>query len=58
MVRLRAVNIPKEALVPGSTLTLVVLTDPQVFWDAPRITNVDEADDISLQSNMRQYWDR
>jgi sporulation protein YlmC with PRC-barrel domain len=58
MVRLRAVNIPKEALVPGSTLTLVLLTDPQVFWDAPRITNVDEADDISLQSNMRQYWDR
>jgi sporulation protein YlmC with PRC-barrel domain len=58
MVRLRAMNIPKEALLPGGTLTLVLLTDPQVFWDAPRITNVDEADDISMQSKMRQYWDR
>jgi hypothetical protein len=57
MVRLRAINIPKEALLPGGTLTLVLLADPQVFWDAPRITSVDEADDVSLQSKMRQYGD-
>lgn len=58
MVRLRAINIPKEALSPGGTLTLVLLADPQVFWDAPRISDVDEADDVALQSEMRQYLDR
>jgi len=58
MVHLRAINIPKEALLPGSALTLVLLDDPRVFWDAPRITSVDGADDFSLQSKMRQYWGR
>jgi sporulation protein YlmC with PRC-barrel domain len=58
MVRLLASNIPKEAFLPGGALTLVLLADPQVFWDAPRITSVDEADDIALQGKMRQYWDR
>jgi hypothetical protein len=58
MVRLLASNIPKEALLPGGALTLVLLTDPRVFWEAPRITSVDEADDIALQGQMRQYWDR
>jgi hypothetical protein len=55
---LRAINIPKEALLPGGELTLVLLADPKVFWDAPRITSIDEADDVALQSKMRQYWDR
>ncbi len=58
MVHLRALNIPKEALLPGGTLTLLLLADPQVFWDAPRITSADEADDFALQGKMRQYWDR
>ena len=58
MVRLRAVNIPNEALLPGGTLTLVLLTEPKVFWEAPRITNADEADDFALQRKMRQYWGR
>jgi sporulation protein YlmC with PRC-barrel domain len=58
MVHLRATNIPKEALLPGSALTLVLLTDPQVFWDAPQISRIDEADDFALQSKMRQYWGR
>ena len=58
MVHLRAINIPKEALLPGATLTLVLTADPQVFWDAPRITSIEEADDFALQSKMRQYWDR
>ena len=35
MVHLRAINIPKEALLPGSELTLVLTADPKVFWDAP-----------------------
>ena len=58
MVHLRAINIPKEALLPGATLTLVLTADPQVFWDAPRITSLAEADDFALQSEMRNYWDR
>jgi len=58
MVHLRATNIPKEALLPGGALTLVLLTDPQVFWDAPRIIHIDEADDFAQQSKMRQYWGR
>ena len=58
MVHLRAINIPKEALLPGNTLTLVLLTDPQSFWDAPRITIIEEADDLAMQSKMRQHWGR
>jgi len=58
MVNLRAINIPKEALLSGGELSLVLLADPQVFWDAPRITSIEEADDVALQSKMRQYWDR
>ncbi|NTV65377.1 MAG: hypothetical protein HGA65_17845 [Oscillochloris sp.] len=58
MVQLQATNIPKEALLPGEALSLVLLTDPQVFWDAPRITSVDEADDFALQNKLRQYWSR
>jgi sporulation protein YlmC with PRC-barrel domain len=58
MVHLRAINIPKEALLSGGVLTLELTSDPQVFWDAPRITSVAEADDVALQSKMRQYWDR
>jgi len=58
MVHLRAINIPKEALLPGGELTLVLTADPKVFWDAPRIISIDEADDVALQSKMRQYWNR
>ncbi len=58
MVRLGVINIPKEMLSQGSVLTLVLTADPQVFWDAPRINNIEEADDIALQSKMRQYWGR
>jgi sporulation protein YlmC with PRC-barrel domain len=56
MVHLRAINIPKEALLPGGALSLMLLSDPQVFWNAPRITSVDDADDAALQSKMREYW--
>jgi len=38
MVRLGAINIPKEALSPGSVLTLVLTADPQLFWDARALT--------------------
>jgi sporulation protein YlmC with PRC-barrel domain len=58
MVTLGVTNIPKEALLSGGTLTLVLLAQPTVFWDAPRITSVDEADDFALLGKMRQYWGR
>jgi sporulation protein YlmC with PRC-barrel domain len=56
MVTLGATNIPDEALVPGGTLTLVLLAEPALFLDAPRITSVDQADDFTLQGKMYQYW--
>jgi sporulation protein YlmC with PRC-barrel domain len=56
MVSLGVTNIPKEALLPGGTLTLVLLPKPAVFLDAPRITNVDQADDFAQQARMRKYW--
>ena len=56
MLTLGATNIPNEALLPGSTLTLVLLVDPALFLNAPRIGSVDEADNFALQSKMRQYW--
>ncbi len=49
---------PKEALLPGGELTLVLLADSKVFSDAPHITSAGEADDFALQSKMRQYWGR
>ncbi len=58
MVDLRATNIPKEALLPDGVLSLVLLTDPLLFWDASRITSIDEADDYAVQGKMRQYWAR
>jgi len=56
MMRLGATNIPKESLLPGGALRLVLLADPQVFWDAPRINNIEESADYALQGKMRQYW--
>jgi sporulation protein YlmC with PRC-barrel domain len=58
MVSLGVTNIPKEALLPGGALTLVLLAQPAAFWAAPRVTSVDQADDFSLQAKMRQYWGR
>jgi sporulation protein YlmC with PRC-barrel domain len=58
MVRLAVTNIPKEALAPGGTLSLELLTEPQMFWQAPRITSLDEADGFTVQGKMLQYWGR
>jgi len=58
MLHLRATNIPKEALQPSAQLSLVLLTEPQVFWDASRINSADEAASFELQSKMRDYWNR
>ena len=56
MISLGRTNIPKEALDPGATLKLVLLADPSVFWGAPRITSIDQADNFSEQGKMRGYW--
>lgn len=58
MLHLRATNIPEEALQSGAELSLVLLTEPQVFWDAPRINSPEEAASFELQSKMRDYWNR
>jgi sporulation protein YlmC with PRC-barrel domain len=56
LVSLAVTNIPNEALLPGSALTLVFLLQPALFWDAPRIATAGEADDFTVQGKMRQYW--
>jgi sporulation protein YlmC with PRC-barrel domain len=58
MVRLAVTNIPKEALAPGQAPSLVLLTEPQMFWEAPRISTLDEADSFTQQGKMLQYWGR
>ena len=58
MVHLGATNIPEEALQPGAQLSLVLLTEPQVFWEAPRISSVEEVASFELQSKMHDYWSR
>ena len=58
LVDLRATNIPKEALLPDGVLSLVLLTDSLLFWDAARISGIEDADDYALQGKMRQYWSR
>jgi sporulation protein YlmC with PRC-barrel domain len=56
MVLIGVTNIPKEALHPSGVLTLELLADPELFWGAPRITRLNEADDFALQGSMRKYW--
>jgi sporulation protein YlmC with PRC-barrel domain len=56
MVPMGNTNIPKEALLPGATLTLVLLAQPDVFWGAPRITSAGQADDFNMLARMRGVW--
>jgi sporulation protein YlmC with PRC-barrel domain len=58
LVRLGVTNIPKEALAPGGMLSLELLTEPQMFWQAPRIASLDEADDFTTQGKLLRYWER
>jgi hypothetical protein len=34
----------------------VLLAQPAVFWGAQRITSVEQADNYTLQGQMRKYW--
>jgi sporulation protein YlmC with PRC-barrel domain len=56
MVPMGNTNIPKEALMPGATLSLVLLAQPDVFWGAPRITSASQADDFNMLARMRGVW--
>jgi sporulation protein YlmC with PRC-barrel domain len=56
MVPMGNTNIPKEALQPNATLTLVLLAQPDVFWGAPRITSAGQADDFNMLARMRGVW--
>lgn len=56
MVPLGQTNIPKEALVPGQTIELVLLSETNLLLDAPRIASIEEAMNAQTQSNARGYW--
>jgi sporulation protein YlmC with PRC-barrel domain len=58
LVRLGVTNIPREAQEPGARLRLVLLTEPEMFWQAPRLAGIGEADDFAVQGQMRRYWGR
>ncbi len=49
-------NIPKEALVPGSTIELVLLADNGQLAGAPRVASVEEANTDAAQNTARAYW--
>ncbi len=56
LVPLRAVNIPKEALIPGNEVSLVLLTENTDLLNAPRIETVEQASSMDAQNAARQYW--
>lgn len=58
MVPLGQTNIPKEALVPGQTIELVLLSETNLLLDAPRITSIEEAMKAQTQSDARGYWNK
>jgi sporulation protein YlmC with PRC-barrel domain len=58
LVPLRVVNIPKEALGPGSQVSLVLLTENALLLNAPRVQSLEEAAQMSAQGTARSYWGR
>jgi sporulation protein YlmC with PRC-barrel domain len=58
MVPLGQTNIPKEALAPGQTIELVLLSETNLLLDAPRIASIEEAMNAQTQSNARGYWNK
>jgi hypothetical protein len=62
LVPLRVVNIPKEALEPGSEpkseLSLVLLTENALLMNAPQIQSVEQAVQMEAQGAARAYWGR
>jgi sporulation protein YlmC with PRC-barrel domain len=58
LVPLRVVNIPTEALEPGSKISLVLLTENDILFNAPKIDSVEAATSAEVQNKARQYWSR
>lgn len=58
LVPLRVVNIPQESLDPGNTINLVLLTENDVLFNAPRIDTIEAATSAEVQNKARQYWSR
>ena len=51
-----AVNIPDFALEPGAQISLVLLVENQMLFDAPRIGSVEEAASGSARQSAWEYW--
>lgn len=56
MVPLSQTNIPKEALVPGKTIELVLLAETNKLLGAPKLDSVEQAMSTQTQSTARKYW--
>ena len=56
MISLGQTNIPKEALVPGQTIELVLLAEVDKLLGAPRIGSMQEATNAQTQKVAREYW--
>ena len=58
LVPLSAVNIPQEALENGNKISLVLLTNNDILFNAPRIDTLKAATSLEVQNTARQYWNR
>jgi sporulation protein YlmC with PRC-barrel domain len=51
-----AVNIPEWALEPGNDITLVLLAENQMLFNAPRVDGLEEAASGSARQEAWDYW--
>ena len=51
-----AVNIPEWALEPGNDITLVLLAENQMLFNAPRVDSLEEAASGSARQEAWEYW--
>jgi len=51
-----AVNIPEWALEPGNEVTLVLLAENEMLFNAPLIASVEEAASGSARQSAWEYW--
>ena len=51
-----AVNIPEWALEPGNEITLVLLAENKMLFNAPRVASVEEATSGSARQAAWEYW--
>jgi sporulation protein YlmC with PRC-barrel domain len=56
MVPPGAVNIPESALKTGAQISLVLLVEKQMLFDAPRIGSVEDAASGSARQSAWEYW--